>query len=220
MAETDQIIDDILNERNSRKKKIMRAFTKGRTNHIKCFAILTAENPMSIESSKEENERFNKQLKNDLRVGHYPYLPVKGRYESEENSFLVYNVPFKDIEHLAALYNQTSFIYGRITGEDEYGVTLEAEYWDRSDAKKAEYKLLEKVDRYIKVDPSAETSEDGRDFFTQLCKAFRFRLPFFEEYDVKTAFSEDEEEWFEQSLDEKYTGKHRWICRCKLYGKK
>lgn len=212
---TDQIIVDILNERNSRKKKIMRAFSKGRTNHIKSFAILTAENPMGVEKPKDENKRLNAQLKEHLRVGHFPYLPVKGWFGTEENSFLLYNLSFNDAKRIAGLYDQLSFIYGRITGEDEQGVTLEAGYWERPKPKNVEFELVKEVNRYIKVDPSAD-----KDFFTQICKAFRFRLPFFEDTEVKTEFTEDEEEWFAQSLDDTYAGSHRYRCRCKLYGKK
>lgn len=34
---------------------------------------------------------------------------------------------------------------------------------------------------------------------------------------IPKEFSEEEERLFNESLDEKFTGKHRWICRCKLY---
>jgi len=75
------------------------------------FAILTAENPQAKALSREENEKRNKRLVEELQDKGYEYVPVEGRYDNLEESFLVFEISNEAALDLAKKYDQESVIH-------------------------------------------------------------------------------------------------------------
>ena len=93
------------------------------------------------------------------------------------------------------------------------------EYWERS----AEGKPLRKT---IERDEYVDATND-KDLFTQISRKFKIRIPFFENIEKVCTFIESRmktvnnaEKLLNESMSNKYTGKHKMICRYKLYTQK
>ena len=65
--------------------ELKRALFGDYKHRIKTFAIFTAENPMGMPLSPEENNKRTEQLKQILNKAHLQYIPINGR-----NCTLVY----------------------------------------------------------------------------------------------------------------------------------
>jgi hypothetical protein len=85
-------------------------------NNVRCWAYITAYNPMSERLSEEENENRNSQLRNDLR----DYIKIKGIGVDlngkwiGEKSFLVLGIDRTNAISLARKYGQKGVVYGEI----------------------------------------------------------------------------------------------------------
>lgn len=195
---------EVLKE-NSRAKKMKRALGSGNTSHIRTVGIVSPENPMGKKLSNEENQKRYEQLKGELKVGKYPYLKVNGKYGSKERSFIIYNTSREVIEDIAMRYDQESYIFGEVSGTTEK--TLNSGYYEKPEGGK--YTLQHERETVI-------DATNAPDFFTQICKDFKFRIPFFESV-MPEVFTEEDERLLNESLDDDFTGHHQWVCRAKLY---
>ena len=76
------------------------------------WVILTAENPQNSQLTPAENAKRNKDLERDLRLRGRKFSPVKGKYGSEENSYLVTDetIDYFEAVKLAKQYNQESVL--------------------------------------------------------------------------------------------------------------
>lgn len=190
---------EILSE-GSRAKKLAAAL-KGSSKHIKTIAIMSPENPMGRATSKEENDKLYDGFKKTLKLGHVHYMEIKGMYGQKERSFMIMNMPFENIKEWAKNYNQESFIFINVNDDK-----IHSEYWQKPD--KGDYEKLTEADGYI-------DAENATDFFSTLTRKFKFTIPFvFDSYNVK---NENEfQRLLSESLDMSFSGRHRFICRCKM----
>lgn len=83
-------------------------------NGISQFAFITAFNPMSEESSEEENKLANEALRSEIE--YFPHVSgfgtdISGQWQPEE-SFLIGGIPLSQASVLAHKYRQRAFIYG------------------------------------------------------------------------------------------------------------
>ncbi|MBP7735449.1 MAG: DUF3293 domain-containing protein [Spirochaetes bacterium] len=76
------------------------------------LGIITAENPMGMALSKEENENRNEELYSMLRSGFFGVKQHKGMYGNLENPFMIYNITFGILIKYAKEYHQEQFIFG------------------------------------------------------------------------------------------------------------
>lgn len=185
----------------------------GKLANLKSFAILTSDNPMGKKLSPSENAANYESLMKDLKLGSFIYFPVKGKYDDIEHSVILYNISLDDAVYLGDTYNQESIIYCIPNIQDS---SVHYEYWERSGEGKSLKKTIEK-DEYI-------DATNDKDMFTQISRKFKIRIPFFEEIEKvcnfiekRTNIVENFDKLLSESLDNSYTGKHRMVCRYKLY---
>ena len=86
----------------------------GLTDTIETIAIITAENPLGSQLSKEENNKLTNTLEQLLKEGKYVYRKVIGQYNSKEHSYVISNIALSEIKNIAASFKQESFIFGSI----------------------------------------------------------------------------------------------------------
>ena len=74
------------------------------------FGMLTGENPNDTQFSDKENIEFNKNAVKWLREKGYPIIPIVGKYNRGENSFLVVGLTDQDAVDAAQELNQDSVV--------------------------------------------------------------------------------------------------------------
>lgn len=197
----------------SRKQKAIQAIN-GDNHRVKTIGILSAENPMGKKATPLYNKQQREELIKDLALGQYKYFKVLGNYDGFEHSVLVYNIDLETLLLLGNDYNQESVIFVDMTSENG---TIDYQYWERS----AEGKPL-KLKRRKQEIVDANTDDN---YYTQICKHFKFRIPFFESYEqILKQLNEKSKEYnvdklINECLSSVYTGKHKYVTRYKLYGK-
>ena len=199
----------------SRRQKAQQA-VNGKLANLKSFAILTSDNPMGKKLSPSENASNYESLMKDLKLGNFLYFPVKGKYNDIEHSVIIYNISLDDAIYLGDTYNQESIIY---CIPDLQNSSVHYEYWERSEEGKPLRKTIER-DEYV-------DATNDKDMFTQISRKFKIRIPFFENIEKVCTFIESRmktvnnaEKLLNESMSNKYTGKHKMICRYKLYTQK
>jgi len=205
-------VNKLLNE-TSRRQKAQQAIY-GLNRKVKTLAIISTENPMSKVISKEENEKQREKLLYNLKVGHYLYFETRGKYNTLENSVIVYNISLEETLDLCHRYNQQRVIFVDMTDEEGQ---VSYQYWERTE-EDLELKLTHEEHRIVNA-----TNDD--DFYTKISKHFKFRIPFFEHVEsINNLLSEkakkyDVDNLIGESLNQSRTGYSRYMIRGKLYGK-
>ncbi len=162
-----KVVIEVINETSRRQKA--QAAIMGKNRKVKTLAIISAQNPMGMEASKEYNDNAQRELIENLENGKYRYFVTKGLYGSPEISVIVYNISLKDTIHMCYTFNQESVIFV-----------------DMTDGNKISYQYWEGDDHYSKLKKQYEESTivdatDDKDFYTQISRKFKFRIPFFED---------------------------------------
>ena len=113
--------------------KILKAL-RGDVPHIKQMGILTAQNPLGVEGTPQENNFRNRELVTRLRRMNFRGWPVDpkeimGKFGNTEDSFFVPHISREDLVALGANFGQRSVIWGtKQTGEE--GSFVRFEYID------------------------------------------------------------------------------------------
>jgi len=168
----------------SRRQKAIRNFT-GKSNKVKTFGIITAENPMGKELPEQENAKRNGMLRSYLQSRQYVWFPVNGKYGNLEHPFMVYNCSLGDMKAIGRTFDQESFIFAEVNTTDD-GAEVVFSYYQKpysettktgDDGKKIkpsdrDYKYIESKKEYVRLD------NDADDFFTSIGKNFKFTIPF------------------------------------------
>lgn len=210
----DNIVNETLKEflnETSRRQKAVQSI-KGNNRKVKSLCIISAENPMGVKASEEYNKASTEDLINNLRIGRYQYFVTKGKYGGEETSIMVYNISLDDSIKLCYKYNQESMVFVDMTSDN-----VSYQYWEGDDHNSP---LKLQHEEHLFVDA---TNDD--DFYTQISRNFKFRIPFFENVKKVSKILEgkvkqyDVDNLLKESMDSQFTGKHKYICRCKLWGK-
>lgn len=192
--------------------------------HVRTYAILTANNPMTEPLPKAYNDRLNEKLKAYLKTGNFVWFPVKGHYGTQEDSFIVYNISLSDALHLGEKFEQESIIWC----DNETG---EKQYWEQNG--NGEFSKTH-------VRKNITDMSDADDLYTKVSKNKKFQIPFFDGNDeelnemlskhgeiIEKAVSRNltrynEGERFEnyklgKILSENVTQKAKWEARGTLY---
>lgn len=177
----------------------------GISKHIRTFAILTAENPFAQRLSRSANQERNGELEKSLKEMNFVFRKVGGFYGTEdgggnkERSYCVYNISLSAAKHLAAKFNQQSFVFGEVS-KAEFGgeyrgnrmtysfyAYRQSEYDRAFDWFKAEndgiedeaFRTYPKFDgsNYVKVDEKSRFETDRSDVYSRK-NEFRFTIPF------------------------------------------
>lgn len=155
-------------------KNVTNFFNKGKSgyNAIKCFAVLTAENPDSIKATNQFNKIVNNDLYTTLKKNHYNVIPTSGKFGNVEHSYMVFNIKREVVAELCGKYQQTSFIYSYIENEK-----LISEYWEKEnillpfDNYSNPYIMKDKCDDWVNM-------ENADDFYTIVGNKFKYSIPF------------------------------------------
>lgn len=140
----------------------------GMVPNIDTVALLTAENPQGKKASPEFNREQNKKLENTLRLMNLGFRKVKGKFGSEENSYMVMNITRDEAIELGQMFDQEAVIWGDKIEEDD----------------KVYFSF-----QYISGDSTVQTREislsagdvqDREDYFSQI-KGRKFIIPFFDD---------------------------------------
>lgn len=162
---------------NAKKRNIdltKKIYMKGKSfDNIKCFAIITSENP---DSTKNPDLINNKKLLNDfnkqLKLDHMSFIPVKGHYAGNvENSYIVFNIKLDVAKAYAGKYEQTSFFY---CYPDEEG-NLISEYYEKENKNKAYDKALNNY-KFINKTTSWENIPAAKDNYTIIGHDFKYTI--------------------------------------------
>lgn len=151
------------------------------------FGIISPENPNNTETP-EKNPQYIKEFKQMLTRNGKTFHQIGGVFDGKkENSFLIENISFNDLEDLAEQYNQLSFIYGKPSEDFKKDVVSEKgktkyifQYWEYNQDNN-QYELLDST-QYIKIDQSLS---DNYSFFTEDQKKWTMR--FFEFFDPENS---------------------------------
>lgn len=196
----------------SRRQKAQQAI-QGTNRRVRTMAIISAENPMGKSADKEYNQQASNELERQLSIGHYKYFKVKGNYDGIENSIMVYNITIEDTLYLCYKYNQESVIFVDMQNDGE----VSYQYWEGDD-KHSQLKLQHEEHEIV-------DATDDDNYYTQISKHFKFRIPFFEQ--VKKIYDDlalrentiDIDKIITESLEPTRTGKSKYFKRGQLYGK-
>lgn len=189
----------------SRRQKAVQSVKSGK--NVKTLMILTAQNPKGVKMDDEENNKRNASLEKDLSLNHFRWFRIKGKYNDKEKSYIVYNVSIEDAKRISMDYDQESFIFGIHNGEGE----ITWQYWEKSGNNP--YELAVEKNEYV-------DATDDNNMFSNIGRNFKFRIPFFDHFnqiDTELDAIADCDRLLSESLDDKYTLKHHWLCRAKLY---
>lgn len=206
------IYDNEVNETSRRQKAVQSI--QGRNRKIKTIGIVSAENPMGQVASKEYNKKATEDLIRHLTIGHYQYFITDGMYGSPEKSVMIYNISIEDTIKLCYKYNQESIVFIDMTNGDD----VSCQYWEGDDHN-SPLKLQHEEHRFI-------DATDDDDFYTKIGREFKFRIPFFECVKNTLKVLEEANETMDidkminECINDKFTGKHKYLCRCKLYSKR
>ena len=175
-SELVNVVKSVLLETSRRQKAVQSM--NGR-NVIKTMAILTSENPRYADvmdpndkdekgnqrkNYGEENSKRRTDLEKTLKTGHFAWFPVKGQYFGKENSYIIYNISLEDTLYLGEKYGQESVIW--IDG-------TKCQYWEQEGDGK--YVMTHERDMSQRLDMG-----DADNLYTQISRAFKFQIPFFD----------------------------------------
>lgn len=147
----------------------VRQLLMGQVPSVDHIGIMTAENPMGQRASNAQNKEMNQSLMQDLRNMNLGPIPVKGKYGSMENSFLIPNITRDEIIELGKKYQQESVIWGdRIS--DQYSEPF----------LRFQYIEGEETIQQRDVSLAGTDIQDKEDFYSQK-KGRKFWIPFFDD---------------------------------------
>lgn len=158
--------NDTFNESERRVTKAKRALY-GKKQGVRTIGIVSAENPMVMQMTPEENAKRTAKFIKQLEFYHVPYVKSIGKYGNEENSFVLYNIGLKDLEYFAFTKRQESFIFGVVENEV---VHFKLYRVVDKNATELDYQPREQADGLIRADEDAED-------YTIIGKDFKFNIP-------------------------------------------
>lgn len=83
----------------------------GNVDSVNTIGILTSENPDAVQAEPVFNKKALNQLKSDLKNMGLGFIPIDGKYGSDENSLIVPNITLNQILDLGKKYKQESVIF-------------------------------------------------------------------------------------------------------------
>jgi len=212
---------------------------RGIVPNIDTFAILTAENPNSIQLSSEENKKRNDKLKQQLSNKHYGYRKVKGKYGNPENTFFVPNITKSDAMVFGREWEQNTIIFAEKVYKEENNKSYKGMKIDLLwTFPKEKYGNVDGT-RYVFIN-----NNDREDYYS-IVKGRKFYIPFYDDENevndekgklgtnvtnyekaywnggkidgIERHFEpsdvEEINKYIKESLDESKMGKYRWHHR-------
>lgn len=156
---------------------------------VRTFAIITAENPMNKELTKEENLIRNEKLRKELVDAALGFVQIKGKYDKFENPFFIMNISRKEAITFGVRHEQESVLFGIVNSKSD--ITFQLIYCFKDEV--LERHVWKSENKPVSVDfGGAKTSEEKKkrkdeeknaasttNFFSEY-KGRRFVVPFFD----------------------------------------
>lgn len=223
------MVTKIFSENSNKYRRLKKGLFGDPSGKIKTFAIISAENPLGIEHSTEQQfidkfkrwttnkSKYNKQSVIDfedcLRViqktgqdalnrGSFSYVKIKGSYGAKENTFCIFNIAYEDAKILARDFGQESFFFAKV-----YSDHSEIAYYETSNCC-VSYKLIE-------ITKTVTFEEDAEDFFSKFGFKYRINMNYFGD-NVEPIINNGD---FEESINPNRSFTSRSIYRRKSFGK-
>lgn len=152
-----------LNE-TTRRQKLRHSLHNIRTRDL-TMGIVSPENPMGEEASEAENRESRREFKADLKNLGLNFFKTKGKYGSEETSYMIPGISLDKLKSVAKKFGQQSFIFCNRNEEGKFVF----EYWEH-DTKDAPYEKT-------KEETAVLNQQDEEDFYTILGD-YKFKIPF------------------------------------------
>lgn len=216
----------IINE-TSRKIKARQSLY-GKRKALKQFVIITPENPMGEQATNVDNANSRKRFEDILKTELLYAYPVRGKYGSTEHSYIVFNMPLELAKRVGEIYDQQSFIFGKVIGENE----VEYQLWWKNASKNNKEASFRDKQYYLKETKREVMRVNGSDLnYTEIGKGFQYNIPFetfeavefydnlFDERCQRSKLYEAEyQKLIEESISDKYTTMRQIHTRSRLYG--
>tara|TARA_Y100001963_G_scaffold153348_1_gene239949 strand:- start:895 stop:1677 length:783 start_codon:yes stop_codon:yes gene_type:complete len=179
------MVKDAISQKNQKLNLVeMSGFNRvnqllmGNVPSVDHVGIMTAENPGGQPASSAENKERNQQLMQDLRDMNLGPIPVKGRYGSMENSYLIPNITRDEIIDLGMKYDQEAVIWGDRISDQDSNPFLRFQY-------------IEGDETIQQRDVSLRGGEvQGREDFYSEKKGRKFWIPFFDDQYEDATFAD------------------------------
>lgn len=140
----------------------------GMVPNINTVAFLTAENPQGEKASPEFNREQNKRLESALRSMNLGFRKIKGKFGSEENSYMVMNITRDEAVELGEMFQQEAIIWGnKVERGDQVGFSFQYIEGDNT---------IQTRD----VSLSSGDIQSREDYYSQI-KGRKFIIPFFDD---------------------------------------
>ena len=219
MSKTREIFEKVMAQvkLEENPRTTLKAALIGQNPNVESFTILTSENPMRQSLNRKDNRERLTNLKKQLRTGGHPYHPIKGKFDNNEHSFVIYNVSRKAAESYARVYGQESFIFAiKKTDNRPY---MQYEYWSTKD----DGKTYTQNSTATKID-NAEAADN---YFSRL-NSYKFKIAFPEEdFDITDSVKEalmridniEKQKWLKEYVEGKHVGFSSYMHYKNLYKK-
>ena len=104
----------------------------------------------------------------------YAY-PVRGKDGNTEHSYIVFNMPLELAKRVGSIYDQQSFILGKVIGENE----VEYQLWWKNASSNDNMASFKDKQYYLKEVKREVIRVDGSDMdYTEIGKGFQYNIPF------------------------------------------
>tara|TARA_R110000744_G_scaffold5421_7_gene19164 strand:+ start:657 stop:1436 length:780 start_codon:yes stop_codon:yes gene_type:complete len=172
-----ELLSDVRAERPAGKKIIVyeakfshiRQIMMGVIPSIDKVGILTAENPGAIAVDRAANKANMEELENDIRLRNYGPHKIRGKFGTDERSFLVPNMTREEAVALGIKYGQEAVIWGEKMTDDNDDPFFRFSYIEGDDT-------IQNRD----VSLSGGDVQARDDYFSQ-SKGRKFFIPFFDD---------------------------------------
>lgn len=171
-----EIIRKVLNE--SGFPRIVNILT-ARVPQVKTIGILTPENPCNEPQTQTKNNQLLDGLRKHLKDSHISHIQVKGKFNTSEKPFILFNISKKDVIEIGKEFKQESVIFGELQKGDEERGYYKFEYikiWTDDSCETFSPKTTD-VRYGILFDKSIQ---DRNNYYTWI-KGRKFVIPFFDD---------------------------------------
>lgn len=136
--------------------------------NISTIAFLTAENPQGERASTAFNRKQNEKLEDALRAMNLGFRKVKGKFGSEESSYMIMNITRDEAVDLGQMFDQEAVIWGeKVETPNKTGFSFQYIEGDNTIQTRG-------------ISLSSRDIQSREDYYSQI-KGRKFIIPFFDD---------------------------------------
>jgi len=217
------------------QRKVLGAM-QGVLPRIHSFAILTGANPMGKQASNVFNSYNLKKIERELKDGHYGFRRMEGMYDNKETSYFIPNITRADAIRIGNQYEQETIIWGELQqpAQSEPSMKMYEIFPQSGKVKHTAEVVLDQsgADNYYSSIYGHKFSIPFTRYNSELKDAkwddkrkgtIKTADGYYDKYGNRLDISNIPEsvvkkidKALKESIDEQWTGKHRWEQRCDI----